>query len=298
MRLLNTPDAKLETRIKTLKNLKKKMGSFQMNGLLADQKQYVDEVIGKIDSALKLNDAKKKDSEKQKNQLDAAIKDVQKSVEDLKSKFMKKVMDLQKEQQERMQELNSSMGKTSTTAEQIFDKLMEVQDAPLQEQLKVLKPAIKSEDKFVMKFLKRHGCEVKGEEIECSKDTKDAFHEHSNLAMDFGKLLDTKEEDDKKEMEAAELEKLEKSAHLKEDQAKSLLPILENIKAQQTDKQVKIKEVEKKLMDMEETTRFYKKHKANLKREDHVLGEAVDAIEHGKLKKLQRAMNELREMAH
>jgi hypothetical protein len=300
VKLLNSPDQKLETRLDTLKKLKKRMKTFELNGLLADQKPYLNDVLAKIDSVLEMNANSKKSSKEKKEDLDKAIKDVQGSVNELKARFMKKVMDLQKEQEKRMAEINTSMGKTSTTAEKLFDKLMEVQDAPLQEQLAVLEPAV--EDRFVKKFLTKHGYEVKDGKIVASADKDKAkegpLKEGENIAMEFGKALDSKKEDDQMEEAGEEIDTLKKNAKLTEAQAKEMVPILENIKGQQADKKVKITQMEKKLSELEDTQRFFKKRKANLKREDHVLGEAVEAIEHGNRKKLQKVMEELSRLAH
>lgn len=267
LQLLNAPDKKIETRINSLKSLRKKMEKMEMNGLLADQKPKLDAVVKKIDGVLSM-DSKKSDEKV----LDKAIKEVQSEVNDLKASLMKKAMDLQKEQEQLFKQHNAKKA-----TEDVFDKLMNVQDAPLKEQLTVL-AAAPSDDTFIAKFAKR------------------PFKEGDNLAMLFGQALDTRVDDERREAEKTDLEALENSAHLTEEQAKGLLPILTKVKQQRAEKESKLKEVERKLAEMQETERFYKKHKAVLGREKEVLGKAISAIEHGKLKELTEAMEQMKKI--
>merc|ERR1719223_1355658 len=187
---------------------------------------------------------------------------------------MKKAMELSNEQAKLVRAHSSRQ-----QAESAFDKLMEVQDSPLQEQLKVLEGF--KDDAFVKKFLSKNEKKLK---------------EGDNVAMAFGEALDHKVEDEKKEREEEELERLESTAHLSKEQAASLLPILTKVRDQKNDKERRLKEVNSKLDSLQETERFYKKHKAMLAKEKAILTRAIFSIEHGKVNDLGKAMKELQEI--
>lgn len=267
--LLNDPEEKRTLRLKTLKNLQGKMKAMIGNSLLKDQAPKLETAIAKIDKVFEMQTEKKDDK-----QLDDALAEVKVDIEDLKRDLMKKAMELQSEQAKLIRSHSSRV-----QAEAAFDKLMEVQDAPIAEQLKVLEDF--KDDGFVKKFMDKH-----------SKDLK----EGTNLAMAFGEAMDHKVDDEKHEAEEADLTRLESTAHLSRDQAQSLMPILAKVRDQKLDKERRLHEVSSKLDSLQETERFYKKHKAMLAKEKGILTRAIFSIEHGKVQDLGKAMKELQEI--
>jgi len=265
--LLNDPQEKRTLRLKTLKSLQGKMKAMVGNSLLKDQAPKLEIAIAKIDKVFEMQDTKKDDK-----QLDEALAEVKGDIEDLKADLMKKAMELQSEQAKLIRSHSARV-----KAESAFDKLMDVQDAPLQDQLKVLEDF--KDDAFVKKFLANH-----------------KLQEGDNVAMTFGEALDHKTEDDKKEQDEEELTRLEGTAHLNKEQAASLMPILAKVRSQKLDKERRLKEVGTKLDSLQETERFYKKHKAMLAKEKAILTRAIFSIEHGKVNDLGKAMKELQEI--
>merc|ERR1719223_2444705 len=92
---------------------------------------------------------------KDDKQLDAALSEVKTDIEDLKQDLMKKAMELQSEQAKLIRSHSARQ-----QAEAAFDKLMEVQDAPLDEQVKVLQEF--KDDSFVKKFLDKKSRQTEG----------------------------------------------------------------------------------------------------------------------------------------
>lgn len=267
--LLNDPEQKRSLRLQTLKNLQGKMKAMVGNSLLKDQAPKLETAIAKIDNVFEMQNKNKNDK-----QLDEAVAEVKADIEDLKRDLMKKAMELQSEQAKLMRSHSSRQ-----QAEAAFDKLMEVQDAPLKEQLKVLEGF--KDDAFVKKFLEKRCGDLK---------------EGANVAMTFGEALDHKVDDEKKEADEAELTRLEGTAHLSREQAANLMPILAKVKDQKNDKERRLHEVSSKLDSLQETERFYKKHKAMLAKEKAILTRAIFSIEHGKVQDLGKAMKELQEI--
>ncbi|CAD7970174.1 unnamed protein product [Amoebophrya sp. A120] len=282
-RLLNNPEQKVNSRIKSLQELKQRLKAMTDQKLLADQKPHLQVVITKIDTALEQNKKEnsagkeKLSSEEQLKELNKVAKDVQQEVEGLKSDLMKKAMQLAQEQHDLMAKRfqNTKVVEEQKTAEEAFEKLMDVQDSPLQEQLSVLEKY--KSDEFVAQFLK-----------------SEKFQEGENLAMKLGQALDNRKEIEAKNKEAKELQALQSGAHLSQDQAKTLLPILQKVREQKRLKQRRLNQVSNQLSKLEDQARVYRKRKAVLTKEEHVLNDAVDAIQHGKIDRLTKAMDTLK----
>ncbi|CAD7937921.1 unnamed protein product [Amoebophrya sp. A25] len=278
VRVLNDPSEKVGARINMLKQLRQKLSAMAEQKLLKDQKPKLDEVTKKIDVVLDIDSPSEETVEH-------AVKDVESDVEVLKSALMRRAMELADEQHKRMQEQFKATGATASspafmrkkTAEDAFDKLMEIQDSPLKEQLAVLKEF--ESDSFVKEFL------------------NSKFNEGDNLAMRLGQALDNRKEIEAQAKEKKELKNLATGAHLNEDQAKTLLPILAKVRDQQMQKKSKLAEVNRQLATLEEQERVFKKRKALLSKETSVLGDAVHAIEGGEIDNLSQAMNKLKELS-
>ena len=154
--LLNDPDQKRNTRLKTLGSLRKKIQAMSDDSLLADQRPHLQTVLEKIDSILAL----KKDAEKNGKELDTATVDkalaeMSAEMDKLKRDLMNKAFAIHAKYEQDIKKARTASGLSPTMkkmdAEAAFEKLMDVQDASLSEQLTVLEKF--KDDEKVAKFL-------------------------------------------------------------------------------------------------------------------------------------------------
>jgi len=272
MLMLNDPAQKKETRIAALKAIADKLEVIDKKGLLKDEatlKQVTDGIAYVM---------KNKETMKQ-TELDKKFDSIRADIEKLKKELIARAQQLQgkMDQSKQNMEIAETSGvsaKEKAMEEKIFDELLEVQDAPVAEQLKVL-------SKF------------KGALPVVEDMLTKEFKENANIAMEFGQALDEQKSQAYKKAQEEKLKKLEKDAHLQPAQAKNIMPILANLDKQRAKKHQMLRALDMKIHQLESTERFYQKQRASYLHEEKTLDSAVEGIEHGDLKKIQVAMKEL-----
>lgn len=339
--LLSVPPKKLQTRLNFLNGLRSKLIAMRDNPLLKSENTALGSVLGKINRVLKMAGCK---STKKTNldcgpkpsaplaKIELAVKDVQKNINGLKQDLVRKAFEINKELQSNLKKAKNriaskgSLGaEAAASREDLFEQLIEVQDAPIAEQTKVVERFISRADKIsnndlLMESVSSFGGNRKYNNEASSNTRGDRDHLHlldhiedpfvakfykrikqgrypegSNLAMQFGLLVDNQEADSATKEQ--DLARLTHTAHLSKKQAQTLLPILQKVTAQKLDKDERLEKIDHKLQSLQVTERFYKKHKAVLSREAAMLDQARSAIEHGEVEKLSGAMEQLKSLA-
>lgn len=150
VRVLNSPQEKIASRVKSLTDLRQRLTALTEQKLLKEQKPSIEKVLSKIDASLKeaaaaspAVETSSSTSDKVLASLNKTAKEVQGAVDQLKSDLMRKAMELAQQQHELIAKhqkeragANAGGGmEEKQTAEDAFEKLMDVQDAPLKEQV-------------------------------------------------------------------------------------------------------------------------------------------------------------------
>lgn len=275
IRLLNDPKEQVQSRVKILENIKEKLAAVEKGNLIKNE-TTIKKVLGSINQVLTEFKGK---SEKDKNvvaKLDKAIKSIRSDVKALQSELIARAKELQQKQDAALKEHKDGMKKHAS--EEAFDKLMDAQDLPVKKQKDIL-----------VKYQ---------EDVAVAKEMmKEQFPEGSNLAFEFGKRLDDAKWEAKKAEKNKELKALEVEAHISEKQAKSLMPILNNLKKQKMSKTSKLQLISYNIRRLDTAERDLKKQRGVLAKETRVLDRAIHSIEHGEAKKVAEAMKELKTIA-
>merc|ERR1719421_1297439 len=298
-RMLNAPGEKLATRLQALEAIEAKLTALNKQNILKDE-ATMKKVLGEIAQVQKLageingdkKAAKARDpTAAEQKQLDTLFAAIKKDVEVLKQELMDRAKQLQEKMEAQPQQVDTILSKgeaqVKLLGEKAFNELLDVQDAPLDEQLKV-----------VEKYRGRLPAADALLAADSLADLKKAEQEgkDANLAFVFGQNLDNAKLLNKKKLMEAKTAKLEKDAHINKKQAESIMPILLNLEKQQMRKHDLLRALDFKIHKIDATERFYKKQRASYAREEKILEGAVGAIEKGDVKKVQEAMKKLGEV--